>query len=244
MTLAVGSFESYSECFDRIQLAYNAIEKGQADRAVAFLSTIQKDAKTLQRHSKIYYTGLRHLEAKQKLQLEKLTEEVNESYQREQYFKKQERELEIKKKVLAKTKESEEKSYRQAERQRRDARDERDRAQEKIDHLKKWWWVPGYNLVLAIEELVEDNTTKARDAERDMDYYSNKARSAEKEINRITCDIKKVRVKKSTAFVYSFSSIHLFVCFVCLFCLFVCFCLFGWLVGLIHNSFVFHAGKG
>ena len=82
-------------------------------------------------------------------------------------------------------------SVRETERLLNDARDEinsakreRNRAQEKYDKVKKYWWVPIYGQVLAIKELIEGNEYKANEAQSRMNRYEREVREYNSELKK------------------------------------------------------------
>ncbi|KXJ26696.1 splicing regulatory glutamine/lysine-rich protein 1 [Exaiptasia diaphana] len=195
--MSVASLESYTYCFEQVEKAYDAIEQGEANKAAFILCSVRDDAKLIQEQSEMYYKGLLRLQTAQQKRMENLTAEINDLYNEEKRYSKQERELGIQKQKYIQARESEEASKMAAERRYRDAEREKEKhlkeQRERDEKGKNFWWVFGYNLYLIFDDWMKDNRRKARDASREMEKHQNMIQEAEKEMEKLSYEEVKVR---------------------------------------------------
>ena len=85
---------------------------------------------------------------------------------------------------------------RETERELSDARDdmnaarrERNRAQEEYDKVKTFWWVPIYGQIILINELIEDNASKANEAQQRMNRYDRKISDLNSDMTKFRNDL-------------------------------------------------------
>lgn len=194
--MAVASLESYHYCFEQVEKACNAIERGEANTAAFILCSVRDDAKFIQGQSKKYLKGLQRFETKQQKTIENLTAKINDLNDEEKRYSKQERDLGIRKKVLLQSRKHEKASKMVAEQRYRDAQEVQEKhlkeQRERDEKYENWWWLLGYNVYLAVEDRMKNNRQKARDASGEMERHQRKICDAEKKMSRLSDEEAKV----------------------------------------------------
>ena len=181
-----------SNCFTAFKAALKAVERNDANGAAIALQSVRSDAKIVQRAAHILHKQLINVEQENETKVENLTREINLLYEKEQQLKKKEEKLKVKVSGLRATREQHKENRNVAERRREAARADQREAQQKRDELRSYWWVPIYGQVLAVRELIENNKERARQAERDKDYYDREVKNATRQINSTNIKINQV----------------------------------------------------
>lgn len=191
--MALAPLTTFSNCFDQVDDACLAIQRGDANKASTIVRSLQNDAKILRRESQRCYDVLQCYSQDKQQEIENITGEINDLYQQERDLEKQKRELESQRQALQSRKDSEAQSLNEAQSRYDTAERERDKAQEEVDRLKTFWWVPIFGQILLIRELVEDFSGQAQNARRDMNHYQTRINEAEQEIANTGHKIREVR---------------------------------------------------
>ena len=180
------------KCFTAFDTALEAVERNDANRAAIVLQSVRLDAKTLQREVRILHKQLINVEQEDETKVENLTTQMNQLYEKEKRLKKKENNLKVKMSGLRATLEQHKENQNVAERRQEAARAEQREAEQKREKLKSYWWVPIYGQVLLLRELIENNKERARQAERDKDYYDREVKNATRQINSTDIKINQV----------------------------------------------------
>lgn len=185
-----------SRCFNALEAAVEAVKTGNVDSSEVMIKSIRQDGVLLQKQASILCDEFKQDEKKQQELDEDLTRQINKLHAEEVELKNRRQGLEAKKSALNEERERCCRSKRDASRSRRyeNAKAEKREAEEKFEEAKKWCWVPGYGLFLAVRELVENNEEKARDARREMERYDEEMRRAESNIRSANTAISQVGV--------------------------------------------------
>lgn len=180
------------KCFTAFNAAREAVERNDPNKAATVLQSIQSDAKILQGEARVHQKVLLKAEQENEAQVENLTMEINNLYQYEQRLKKNEMNLTVKISDLKAKRKQHQKNQNAARKRYEAAREKQRDAEEKLKELKSYWWVPVYGQYLAVRELVEDNTKRARQAERDKNRYDKEVEEADGEISSTNNNIDQV----------------------------------------------------
>ena len=180
------------KCFTALNAALEAVEWNDANGAVIVLQSVRSDAKIVQKEARIFQKQLINVEQENETKVEKLTREINQLYENEQQLKQEENNLEVKVSGLRATRKQHEENRNVAERRREIARAEQRKAEQKREEFRSYCWVPIYGQVLAVRELIENNKERARQAERDKDYYDREVKNATRQINSTNIKINQV----------------------------------------------------
>ena len=183
-----------SRCFNALEAAVEAVKTGNVDSSEVMIKSIRQDGVLLQKQASIRCDELKQDEKKQLELDEDLTRQINKLHAEEVELKNRRQGLEAKKSALNEERERCCRSKRDASRRYENAKAEKREAEEKFEEAKKWCWVPGYGLFLAVRELVENNEEKARDARREMERYDEEMRRAESNIRSANTAISQVGV--------------------------------------------------
>ena len=183
-----------SRCFNALEAAVEAVKTGNVDSSEVMIKSIRQDGVLLQKQASIRCDELKQDEKKQQELDEDLTRQINKLHAEEVELKNRRQGLEAKKSALNEERERCCRSKRDASRRYENAKAEKREAEEKFEEAKKWCWVPGYGLFLAVRELVENNEEKARDARREMERYDEEMRRAESNIRSANTAISQVGV--------------------------------------------------
>ena len=171
-----------------------AVKTGNVDSSEVMIKSIRQDGVLLQKQASILCDEFKQDEKKQQELDEDLTKQINKLHSEEVELKNRRQGLEAKKSALNEERERCCRSKRDASRRYENAKGEKREAEEKFEEAKKWCWVPGYGLFLAVRELVENNEEKARDARREMERYDEEMRRAESNIRSANTAISQVGV--------------------------------------------------
>ena len=183
-----------SRCFNALEAAVEAVKTGNVDSSEVMIKSIRQDGVLLQKQASILCDEFKQDEKKQQELDEDLTRQINKLHAEEVELKNRRQGLEAKKSALNEERERCCRSKRDASRRYENAKAEKREAEEKFEEAKKWCWVPGYGLFLAVRELVENNEEKARDARREMERYDEEMRRAESNIRSANTAISQVGV--------------------------------------------------
>lgn len=179
-------------CFTAFNAALEAVERNDANGVANILQSIQSDAKVLQREVRILHKLLLNVERENEAQVENLTKEINNLYQKEQQLKQEKNNLGVQMSGLKANREQHQESRNAARRRYEAARAEQREAEEKHEEFRSYWWVPVYGLTLAVRELLEDNQNRARQAERDKNRHDREVENADREISSTNANINQV----------------------------------------------------
>jgi len=171
-----------------------AVKTGNADSSAVVIKSIRQDGLLLQKQASILCDELKQAEKKQQELDADLTRQINKLYAEEVELKIRRQGLEAKKSALNEERERCCRNRQDASRRYEIAKAEKREAEEKFEEAKKWCWVPGYGLFLAVRELVENNEEKARDARREMERYDEEMSRAESNIRSANTAISQVGV--------------------------------------------------
>ena len=183
-----------SRCFNALEAAVEAVKTGNVDSSEVMIKSIRQDGVLLQKQASILCDEFKQDEKKQQELDEDLTRQINKLHAEEVELKNRRQGLEAKKSALNEERERCCRSKRDASRRYENAKAEKREAEEKFEEAKKWCWVPGYGLFLAVRELVENNEEKARDARREMERYDGEMNRAESNIRSANTAISQVGV--------------------------------------------------
>ena len=183
-----------SRCFNALEAAVEAVKTGNVDISEVMIKSIRQDGVLLQKQASILCDEFKQDEKKQQELDEDLTRQINKLHAEEVELKNRRQGLEAKKSALNEERERCCRSKRDASRRYENAKAEKREAEEKFEEAKKWCWVPGYGLFLAVRELVENNEEKARDTRREMERYDEEMRRAESNIRSANTAISQVGV--------------------------------------------------
>lgn len=183
-----------SRCFNALEAAVEAVKTGNVDSSEVMIKSIRQDGVLLQKQASILCDEFKQDEKKQQELDEDLTRQINKLHAEEVELKNRRQALEAKKSALNEERERCCRNKRDASRRYENAKAEKREAEEKFEEAKKWCWVPGYGLFLAVRELVENNEEKARDARREMERYDGEMSRAESNIRSANTAISQVGV--------------------------------------------------
>ncbi len=181
-----------TNCFTAVNAALDAVERNDANTVAIILQSVQSDAKIVQREARILHKLLLNAEKENEAQVENLTKEINDQYQKEQKLKQEENNLGVKISGLKANREQRQNSRNDAQRRYEVARAEQREAEEKREEFESLWWVPVYGLALGVRELIEDNKNRARQAERDKNHHGREVDNADREISSTNTKINQV----------------------------------------------------
>ena len=179
-------------CFTAFNAALEAVERNDTNAAATTLQSVQSDAKILQREARILHKRLLNVEQENEAQVENLTKEINNLFQKEHELKQEENNLGVKISGLKANREWHQNSRNGAQRRYEVARAEQRKAEEKRKEFESFWWVPGYGPFLVVRELIEDNKNRARQAERDKNHHGREVDNADREISSTNTKINQV----------------------------------------------------
>ncbi len=179
-------------CFTAFNAALEAVERNDANAVATILQSVQSDAKILQREARILHKRLLNVEQENEAQVENLTKEINNLFQKEHELKQEENNLGVKISGLKANREQHQQSRNAAQRRYEVARAEQREAEEKREEFESLWWVPVYGLILGVRELIEDNKNRARQAERDKNHHGREVDNADREISSTNTKINQV----------------------------------------------------
>ena len=179
-------------CFTAFNAALEAIKRNDTNEGLVILQSVHSEAKILQTEARILYNLLLNVGRENEAQVENLTKEINNLYEKEQQLKQKENNLRIKITGLEATREEHAKIRNAAQRRYEAARAEQQEAERRFEEFKILWWVPIVGQVLLIRELIENNRGRAQQAERNIRHHSREMENADREINSTNADINQV----------------------------------------------------
>lgn len=183
--MAIFVSKSFSNCFDKVQDACTAIERGEDSKAGAILCSLRADAKSLQSECKKYNRTLQRYGDQKEAEIEEITSKINDLYIHQRNLEREKERLWLEETEYENQRQKEQASLQQAQDRYNQAVCDRIRAQDKYDTFKIFWWVPIVGQILLIRELIEDYSGQARRAANDMSYYRWRIKNAYEEINTL-----------------------------------------------------------
>ena len=171
-----------SKCFNTMEMVFEAVKTGDTSRSEVMLKSMKQDGLLLQREASALCDRLKQAEGERQQQEEDLTRQINDLYQVQIKQEKEKRELETRISSLTNEKERYRQSRQEASRRKQEAEREKREAEDKRDELYKYFWIPIYGQILFIRELIENNSSKAIAASREMARFESDIKRAESEI--------------------------------------------------------------
>ena len=168
--------------FRALETALEAVKNGDARLAVLELNCIKEGGLLLRQHTALLRDQLKEAKKEQQQKVEILTRDMNELYKQEEDLKKKITELETKKHLMVKERERSSRKKQDAWRRYKQAQTEMKDAESKYKEFQNYWWVPIYGTYLGVRELFESNTTKVREAHKEMQGYERDMERAEEDI--------------------------------------------------------------
>ena len=180
---------SVSECFQMVEEVTKLADLGKVREASKKLMQVNQCSKNVATVTDVYIQRLEALGEygiyQQELLMLKMKQLEDRKQQKLNEIRAKERRVAEKRTLIADCEMEKEKAQRKQE----EAEHERSEAEDRLDEVKTWWWVPIYGQILVVRELIEDNSSVIRDQERKIDECQNKKSDLQGKIGHIENDI-------------------------------------------------------
>lgn len=168
--------------FRALETAIEAVKNGDARLTVLELKCIKEGGLLLLQQTALLRDQLKEAKKEQQQKVEVLTRDMNELYKQEEDLKKKITDLDQQKRLMVKERGRSSRKKQDAWRRYKQAQTEMKDAESKYKEFQNYWWVPIYGTYLGLRELFESNTTKVREAHKEMQGYERDMERAEADI--------------------------------------------------------------